>query len=221
MKTYRLLAFDWDGTLFDSTAIIADSIQRAAADLGLPVPSRERASHVIGLGLQDALRYAIPEVTPDLVGKIVERYRFHYLGRDQDITLFEDIPELLRELKQLGWTMTVATGKSRVGLARALAGSGLEGFFMTTRCADEGHPKPHPWMLLDTATECLVQPDEIVMIGDTTHDLDLARNAGAAFIGVGYGAHPADRLFESPSLGVATSVAQLRELLLKLPFSVV
>jgi phosphoglycolate phosphatase len=209
----ELFVFDWDGTLFDSTAIIVESIQKAAVDLGLPMPSRERAAHVIGLGLQDALRYAVPEVTPELVPKIVERYRHHYLGRDHELTLFEGIPELLQTMSKQGKRLAIATGKSRIGLERAFDGSGLKPLFEATRCADEGEPKPHPWMLRDLGQELDVPTDKMLMIGDTTHDLDLARNAGAAFMGVGYGAHDPSNLGAAPSRAVVLTVPELRALL--------
>jgi phosphoglycolate phosphatase len=209
----ELFVFDWDGTLFDSTAIIVESIQKAAVDLGLPMPSRERAAHVIGLGLQDALRYAVPEVTPELVPKIVERYRHHYLGRDHELTLFEGIPELLQTMSKQGKRLAIATGKSRIGLERAFEGSGLKPLFEATRCADEGEPKPHPWMLRDLGHELDVPTEKMLMIGDTTHDLDLARNAGAAFMGVGYGAHDPSKLGAAPSRAVVLTVPELRALL--------
>ncbi len=209
----ELFVFDWDGTLFDSTAIIVDSIQKAAVDLKLPMPSRERAAHVIGLGLQDALRYAVPEVTPELVPQIVERYRHHYLGRDHELTLFEGIPELLQTMVKQGKRLAIATGKSRIGLERAFDGSGLKPLFEATRCADEGEPKPHPWMLRDLGQELDVSTAKMLMIGDTSHDLDLARNAGSAFVGVSYGAHEASNLTAAPSRAVVHSVTELHQLL--------
>ncbi len=213
---YPMIVFDWDGTLFDSTALIIDSIQQSAADLNLPIPTRERARHVIGLGLQDALRYAVPEATPQLVPKIVERYRHHYLSRDGEITLFEGIKELLQTLRARGHRLAVATGKSRAGLNRCLVASGMQTWFEMTRCADEGFSKPHPWMLQDIAEQSGLQTRDLLMIGDTTHDLQLAANAGASFFGVGYGAHAARELNSPPSLGVAQSVAGLKDFLLGL-----
>jgi phosphoglycolate phosphatase len=208
-----LYVFDWDGTIWDSTAVIADSIQKAAFDLNLPVPSKQRARHVIGLGLQDALRYAVPEVQGAQVEQIVARYRHHFLGREDEISLFDGIAELLETLKQQNKRVAIATGKNRIGLERALEKAKLRPFFETSRCADEGFPKPHPWMLDDLMRETGIATERMVMIGDTTHDLELAFNAGAQFVGVSYGAHEGAALNQPGVLGVVDSVAALRALL--------
>jgi phosphoglycolate phosphatase len=213
LQDIDLIVFDWDGTIWDSTAVIADSIQKAAADLKLPVPSRQRARFVIGMGLQDALRYAIPELPKEQIPDIVTRYRHHFLGRENDISLFDGMRELLTDLRTQGRRCAIATGKNRIGLERALEQAQLRPFFETSRCADEGFPKPHPWMLDDLMRETEVPTHRMVMIGDTTHDLELAFNAGAQFIGVTYGAHEADALRQPGVAGVADSVQQLRELL--------
>ena len=175
-RRFDLIAFDWDGTLMDSTAVITTSIQYACADLGLPVPSRESASHVIGQGLVDALKYAVPALPPEMIPAMVERYRHHYLTRDGDIPLFPGVRELIVSLKEAGYYVAVATGKSRVGLERALDASGLRPLFDATRCADESRSKPDPQMLLDLGDELGVRRNRTLMIGDTTHDLQLAQN---------------------------------------------
>jgi phosphoglycolate phosphatase len=213
LQAIDLYVFDWDGTIWDSTAVIADSIQKAAADLNLPIPSKDRARHVIGLGLQDALRYAVPELSAAQVPEIVARYRHHFMGRENEISLFDGITALLSDLKDQGKRVAIATGKNRIGLERALEQANLRRFFETSRCADEGFPKPHPWMLDDLMRETGVPTHRMVMIGDTTHDLELAFNAGAKFMGVGYGAHDRTALYRPGVLGVADSVAQLRGLL--------
>ena len=146
-KRYPCLVFDWDGTILDSAAAIVEGIKLASRDLGLPEPSDERARHVIGLGLQDALSYAVPELSPADYPHMVERYRHHYLSRDHELTLFDGIPEMIAELAGRGHLLAVATGKSRRGLDRALAYSGLGVHFHATRCADECFSKPNPAML--------------------------------------------------------------------------
>jgi phosphoglycolate phosphatase len=208
-RRFDLIVFDWDGTLMDSTAVIASSIQRACVDLGLPVPSDERASHVIGLGLADALAYAVPELPKSLVPAMVERYRFHYLSRDADLPLFPGVREIVVSLKESGLFVAVATGKTRVGLDRALGHSGLRPLFDATRCADESRSKPDPQMLWDLGDELAVRSDRMLMIGDTTHDLLMATNAGAASLAVSYGAHRERSLEGHGALAIVGSPAQL------------
>src|SRR6476469_4163523 len=134
-KQFDLIVFDWDGTLMDSTSTIVKCIQAAARDLGLPVPDNKAASYVIGLGLQDAMQAAIPDLDPIHYPRMVERYRYHYLGRDQELTLFDGAREMLEELSQHGYFLAVATGKSRVGLNRAMNAAKLLSMFDATRCA--------------------------------------------------------------------------------------
>ncbi|MEZ5651910.1 MAG: HAD-IA family hydrolase [Burkholderiaceae bacterium] len=212
----ELVVFDFDGTLFDSTHAITQAIRAAAVDLGLPEPSRERASHVIGLGLADALRYAVPTLRESQVPAYIERYRFHWFQRQGELSAFDGIEALLDALAGRGVPLAIATGKSRIGLNRALEQVGWSRRFLTTRCADEGEPKPHPWMLRDISEETRIALERTVMIGDTTHDLDMARSAGAHAIAVTYGAHPAERLRASEPLAVVDDVAALQDILLTL-----
>ena len=209
-QRFRLLVFDWDGTLADSTAVIAGAIQQACTDLGLPVPEDTAARYVIGLGLADAMRHVAPTLPLSEHPRLSERYRHHYLARDPEIPLFEGAREMLDELDARGFLLAIATGKSRVGLARALAQQGLAHRFVASRCADEGFPKPHPDMLLALMDRCGTEPGETLMIGDTTHDLELARNAGASAIAVTYGAHGADGFAGFAPLATVSSVAELR-----------
>jgi phosphoglycolate phosphatase len=217
-RRFDCVVFDWDGTIMDSIVAIADSIQKAARDLGLPEPSFQQASSVIGLGLIDALSQAIPQASAEQMSRVSERYRHHYLSRDADLMLFPRIASLLQELRGLGLTLCVATGKSRAGLNRALTHPELRGLFHATRCADEGHPKPHPWMLLDLSDELGIEPARMLMIGDTVHDRELAKRAGASFVGVAYGAHPADQLGAVDCLACVNSVEALRTQLLNCIF---
>jgi phosphoglycolate phosphatase len=191
---FELLVFDWDGTLMDSAGAIIASIQLSCRDLGLPVPERERAAHVIGLGLKDALSYAVPELPPSDYGKLAERYRHHYLARDPDIELFPGMREMLIALKEKGHVLAVATGKSRAGLERVLEATQLKQYFDSSRCADETHSKPHPAMLQELMHELVVAPEATLMIGDTGHDLQMAASAGVAALAVSYGAHARDSL---------------------------
>jgi len=186
---YELIVFDWDGTLIDSAGAIAECIQAAARDLGLAVPDRERARHVIGLGLQASLRLAVPDLPGHRTGEFVEAYRRHFLAKEDDMRLFPGIVSLLDALRERGHVLAVATGKSRRGLDRALAASGLRGHFTATRCADETTPKPDPAMLVELMQELSAEPAQALMIGDTSHDLQMAAAAGVDAVAVCYGAH--------------------------------
>jgi phosphoglycolate phosphatase len=210
----RLIVFDWDGTLVDSTAAIVHALRSAAIDVGVAPPSREQAAHVIGLGLQDAVRRAVPQLPHERLPDYLARYRYHFLKADAFIGAFEGIPQLLDELGQAGAWLAVATGKSRAGLDRALDRMGWGMRFVSTRCADEGIPKPDPWMLVDLCRELGVEPSETLMIGDTTHDLSMARDAGSRAIGVTYGAHPRAALEALPSVALVDTVMQLRKWLI-------
>lgn len=208
-RRFSLIVFDWDGTLLDSTATIAQSVQAAARDLGLPVPSDERARHIIGLGLLDAMRYAMPGLPESRYPEVADRYRHHYLAKDHELSLFSGAAELVNTLAESGYLLAVATGKSRKGLDRAFAVSGLGERFHASRCADECYSKPHPQMLEELINEFDVEAESTLMIGDTTHDLLMAKNAGVAAVGVSYGAHPRDSLLALEPRYCADTVGQL------------
>ena len=211
---YELIVFDWDGTLLDSAGAIVQAIQSACRDLSLPVPDDSRARHVIGLGLVDALRYAVPDLTPDRYQAMVDRYRFHYLAGDHQLTLFRGVPEMLERLYGAGHTLAIATGKSRAGLDRALDNSGLRPLFQASRCADECHSKPHPQMLEELTSLFGISKELTVMIGDTSHDMLMASNAGIDGLAVTYGAHPHEHLLECKPVGCLNSVGELDRWLL-------
>lgn len=206
---YPLIVFDWDGTLIDSTSTIVWCIQEAARTMGLPVPDQERASHVIGLGLQDSLRFAVPDLTPAGYPDFVAAYRRNFLARQDDMELFAGIRDLIAGLEARGHRMAIATGKSRRGLDRSLETSGLGRYMVATRCADETNPKPHPAMLLEIMEETGLGHDELLMIGDTSHDLGMARSARVDAVAVSYGAHSAESLRALSPRACVASVAEL------------
>ena len=208
-RKFDLLVFDWDGTLLDSTGAIVDAIQAACRDLGQPEPSDEHARYVIGLGLADALRHSAPALSEDLLPQMVERYKAHYLSRDHELRLFDGIRELIAQLHASGFLLAVATGKGRRGLDRSLSCSGLGVYFSASRCADECFSKPHPQMLDELMAEFAVPPERTLMIGDTTHDLQMAINAGVAGLAVDYGAHSAPALDALKPLARLHSIAEL------------
>ncbi len=208
-RRFDLIVFDWDGTLMDSAAAIVAAIQAACLDLGIDPPSDERARHIIGLGLQDAMLSALPQLAARDYPRVAERYRFHYLARDHELALFPGALELVAALHAAGVKLGVATGKARPGLDRALQATGLGDFFHATRCADECCSKPHPAMLLEIMEALGVSADRTLMVGDTTHDLDMARNAGVASLAVTFGAHPAHALAAAATLGCVASFGEL------------
>lgn len=209
VKRFDLLVFDWDGTLLDSTGAIVAAVQAACRDLDHPEPSDEDARQVIGLGLADALRQSVPALPETLFPQMIERYRHHYLGSDDKLRLFDGAFELIEELHGRGFLLAVATGKSRLGLSRAMNHCGLGSFFSSTRCADECFSKPHPQMLEQLMEEFCVQPERTLMIGDTTHDLQMAINAGVGHVAVAYGAHSAKALDALNPLARLHSIEEL------------
>jgi phosphoglycolate phosphatase len=209
-KRYDLIVFDWDGTLMDSTAIIAGSIQSACRDLDLTVPDDETARHVIGLGLMQALRHAVPDAPEAMYEPLVARYRHHFLSQDQTIPLFEGAREMIVELHEAGYNLGVATGKNCAGLNRVLESTGLGRYFHATRTAEQTMSKPNPAMLFELMDELAVSVERTLMVGDTTHDVQLALNAGVDVLAVSFGAHPADQLRALNPLGLMNDVGQLR-----------
>lgn len=207
-RRFDLLAFDWDGTLFDSTVAITRSIQQAVLDVGGQRPSDEQAAYVIGMALGPALAHAAPDVPREKHAELSNRYRYHYLKLQAQVTLFAGIEPLLHELRGRGHYLAVATGKSRVGLNSALEQAQLGPVFDATRTADETAGKPHPLMLHELMAEFDVAPERVLMIGDTTHDLQMAQNAGTWGAGVSYGAHPVEALRDCAPLACFDSFAE-------------
>lgn len=203
--------FDWDGTLSDSAGHIVTALQAAFRDLGLPVPDDHSARYVIGLGLQDALSCLNRGLPVDRYHEVTERYRHHFLAGDSAIRLFPAVPEGIADLESSGYRLAIATGKSRRGLNRALAATQLGRYFHASRCADEGLPKPHPDMLENLIEKLGASPERTLMIGDTTHDLHMARNAGVAAVAVSYGAHPLPELERLEPLACVGSFGSLMQ----------
>lgn len=213
-RQFDLIAFDWDGTLYDSTQIIVRCIQAAVADVGGVVPSDLQAGYVIGMALMPALAHAAPDVPHEKYPLLGERYRHHYAKHHNDLSLFDGILPLLQMLRESQHLLTVATGKSRKGLDEALLQVALRGMFDGSRTADETAGKPDPRMLHELMAEFGVSPERTLMIGDTSHDLQMAHNAGCASLAVSYGAHGADGLEQFGPLAVVHSVPELREWLI-------
>jgi phosphoglycolate phosphatase len=213
-RQFDLIAFDWDGTLFDSTALIVRCIQQACVDIGAPVPDAARAAYVIGLGLRDALEYAVPGLPPERYSELGAAYRRHYLASQHALTLFPGTLEMLSELKGRQHLLAVATGKNRRGLDEVLAMTELRGLFDASRTADETFSKPHPAMLQELMAEFGIEPGRTLMVGDTTHDLQMAVNAGTPCVGVSFGAHDHESFEPFSPLAVVHSTRELHDWLL-------
>ena len=211
---FDLIAFDWDGTLYDSTRLIVRCIQAAVIDVGGAKPSENDAAWVIGLGLAEALARAAPDVPKEKYAELGARYRYHYLQHQDDLVLFDGVLQMLDALRARGHKLAVATGKSRRGLNEALKSMALRDRFDASRTADETFGKPHPRMLLELMEELDIPAERTLMVGDTTHDLQLALNAGCASVGVSYGAHEPESFDVLKPLFVAHSVASLEAWLL-------
>jgi len=210
-RNFDLIAFDWDGTLFDSTQIIVRCIQAAVRDVGGQTPSDQAASYVIGMSLMQALAHAAPDVSPEKYPELGRRYQHHYAVHANDISLFEGVLPLLDALKARGHLLAVATGKTRRGLNEALQSVELKGVFDASRTADETAGKPHPLMLHELMAEFDVPAERVLMIGDTTHDLQMALNAACPSVGVSYGAHAPEAFEALRPRHVAHSVPALHE----------
>jgi len=213
-RNFDLIAFDWDGTLFDSTRIIVRCIQAAVRDVGGATPTDEAAGYVIGLGLMQALAHAAPDVPPEKYPALGARYRHHYATHANDLSLFEGVLPLLDGLKARGHLLAVATGKSRHGLDEALQSVELNGVFDGSRTADETAGKPDPRMLHELMAQFDVPPERVLMVGDTTHDLQMALNAVCPSVGVSYGAHEPEAFVDLRPRHVAHSVRDLHDWLL-------
>lgn len=207
---YRLIVFDWDGTLMDSEARIVDSMQAAVLDLGLQSPAVDEVRNIIGLGLLEAVQILLSQQGPETHAKVVERYRQHYLGNDGVPTrLFPGASDVVRELAGRDYLLAVATGKGRRGLDQAMCDTGMDAYFHATRCADEAFSKPHPQMLEQIMDALGAMPGETLMIGDTEYDMQLAANAGTDALAVGYGVHNRDRLMRRGPLDCLTNVREI------------
>jgi len=210
-RRFDLIVFDWDGTLYDSTAMITRAIQRACVDVGVPVPSDRDASYVIGMGLIEALQHAVPNLPRERYNELVSHYRRHYVAMQDEVVLFDGTLEMLHALQASNHTLAVATGKSRAGLNEVLRTVQLQHLFAASRTADETASKPHPRMLLELMAELGVAPERTLMIGDTTHDLQLALNAGTPSVAVSYGAHEPSGFAALQPLHIAHTVTELAQ----------
>jgi phosphoglycolate phosphatase len=190
-----LLIFDWDGTLSDSTSKIVTCLQKAAETAGFPVLEDDVICNVIGLGLPEVMERLYPRLGDDEKEQVRLHYVEHFLAADQTPSpFFNGVEKGLRSLKDAGFKMAVATGKSRRGLDRVLDRLDMRSYFDASRCADETLSKPHPLMLEELLLEMDVSAGKAMMIGDTEYDMEMAQKANVHRVAVSYGAHHIDRL---------------------------
>lgn len=211
MYNFKLLVFDWDGTLMDSEAHIVECMQAAISDLAVDVRSPDEIRNIIGLGLKEAVAALYPDSAPDLVTDLAARYRVHWLARAEEAALFPGVEETLNLLRDEGFQLAVATGKGRQGLDKVLESTGLGPLFEVTRCSDETQSKPHPLMLQEIMQATGVAPDETLMIGDTEYDMLMARHAGTHPVAVSYGVHSWERLQQHDPLVCLDQITELND----------
>jgi phosphoglycolate phosphatase len=215
MQDYKLVIFDWDGTLMDSVDRIVSSMQSAAQTVGLVSPLDHDVKQIIGLSLTTALETLFTSITAEQIEAMLVQYKYEYLEGDKTPTpLFANATNLLIQLKQQNKLLAVATGKGREGLNRVLNVSETTTFFNTTRCAGEMPSKPDPTMLNSILDELKIAPHEAIMIGDTSHDLKMAQNAGVDSIGVTFGVHDREVLSRYKPKAIVDSLVELHRLLL-------
>ena len=207
-KSYKLLIFDWDGTLIDSEANIVDCMKAAMLDVNLPILSSDEIKNIIGLGLTEALITLFPEIDERTAVCLTDRYRYHFLTSEPS-QAFEGVDETLVSLNDAQYFMAVATGKGRKGLDKALSTSGFGSLFHVTRCADETRSKPHPQMLHEILDFLGVEAENALMIGDTEYDIHMAKNAGMDSIAVTYGVHDRQRLKQCEPTALLDSMGEL------------
>ena len=192
---FDLIIFDWDGTLMDSVDWIVHCIQRAAALYECPVPETQAVKDIIGLSIEKAIAILFPDVDELNKQRIVKEYGQTFLSKHTSREdLFPGVYEMLLQLRQDGYRLAVATGKKSSGLQQAMSASGVTELFCTTRSSDQTASKPDPLMLNEIMAELDIPKQRTLMIGDSAHDLQMAKNAGIAAIGVTCGAHSAEVL---------------------------
>ena len=208
-KRYELVIFDWDGTLMDSTARIVSCLQQSALLAGLTMPLVDDAKQIIGLGLHEGFRVLFPNADDKDEKEMLRHYREEFVHRNNTShELFSGVLDWLGDSRRDTLLMAVATGKSRVGLDRELTAQSMHGYFVCTRCADECFSKPHPQMLLEILSETGIDPEQAIMVGDTTFDLDMARAANIDALGLTQGAHNKKQLLNSTPVDVVTSFSE-------------
>lgn len=209
----KLVVWDVDGTLVDSRQSIFDTSVAVYGRLGLPIPTYDQVRQIVGLGLREAFEMLSPELSADEINEVTRFYReeFQALRRDPDFIepLYDGAAETLDRLRADGWKIAMATGKSRSGVETVLRLHGWADLFDSTHCADDGPGKPHPAMLLEAMTALDTPPERTIMVGDTAHDMRMAKAAGVYGQGVTWGFHTAEEIRQGGADHVAEDFATL------------
>lgn len=207
---YKVIIFDWDGTLVDSTARIVDSMQMASTHVGMPILSDYEIQQIIGLGLPEALKKLWPEISDGQLQSMRVSYSANFsLHSNVYMDFFPRAHDIFEELHGLGYVLAVATGKTRKGLDEMLDGMKVRNVFNITRCADETTSKPDPHMLQEILTELQLSSEQALMVGDTSFDLDMARNIQMDAVGMTHGAHESKVLLASGAKALCHDLNEL------------
>ncbi len=211
-KKYDLIIFDWDGTIIDSEAHIIQTMKMAITDEGLTMPSQQSIRHIIGLSLPRAIEELFPGIKTEVIQRVADGYRHHFFKETTAASeLFEGVSDVIKDLHAHGYYLAVATGKGRHGLDMALQASGLEPFFHITRCADETRSKPDPLMLDEILTDLDLESSKAIMVGDTSFDMDMAKNIKMDSVAVTYGMHDKKHLENSNPTYFIDAINQLSQ----------
>lgn len=210
-KQFDLIIWDWDGTLADSTSVIIDAMTIASRELGFGEIPRAKASSIIGLSLNEAIKTLLGDIGVVNTQALVARYRDYYFLHEENIPLFAGAAETIKTLHKRGFKLAVATGKGRRGLNLALEHADLTKYFQATRTVNECFSKPHPQMLDELMDYFVTTPERTLMIGDTSYDLQMAKNAGIQALAVSYGAQPRENLLPYHPLAIFDDFSSLSQ----------
>lgn len=213
-KQFDLIVWDWDGTLADSTGMIAEAVVQAAEQVGLPKLELQAARNIIGLGLRESIHALFGDIPAEQAQALAKQYTANYFAGEQAIPLFSGAQDTIAELSRRGYKLAVATGKGRRGLNLALERSGVKQHFQATRTVDECFSKPHPQMLDELMDHLVTTPERTLMIGDSTYDLQMAQNAGVQSLGVAFGAHTREKLLAHHPKEIFNAFGELSDWLL-------
>lgn len=207
---YKLVIFDWDGTIMDSISRIVSCVKTVQRRARLPESTDQAIKDIIGLSLDQALLTLDPNLSSKQLNQLIAAYRLEYVENDPTPTpIFDQLEALLVELNQHGVKMAVATGKGRAGLNRVIEVSGLSHYFCDTVCASEANSKPDPQMIEMLINRGGIERRDVVMIGDSILDMAMAQRAGIDAIGVTYGAHIRDVLAQHQPVAIVDSPGAL------------
>ncbi len=209
----KLAVWDVDGTLIDSRQVIFDTAKAVYAEMGTSEPSYDEVRQIVGLGLREALGVLLPHLPPAELDRVTRAYKDNFAANHRKPCftqpLYDGAADALRRLRRDGWKIAMATGKSRRGVETIIRMHGWADLFDSTHCDEDGPGKPHPAMLQAAMAALGSTPAETIMIGDTAHDMRMARAAGVYAQGVSWGFHTAEEVLAGGANHVAHDFAEL------------